>query len=82
MNRSLIKAADEDVTAAEANLLDVLKRECPEGALVKVSHHRGEFFARVLWHKRAGYIAVRNIRSGKKSDRYWSDIEVVAEGQK
>lgn len=59
------------VREAESRLVAVLAAEYPQGAPVRVVHHRGVFYGTVVSVERLGTrVVVRNEGSGKIS-RWW-----------
>lgn len=73
-----VEQANDAVRAAQKNLQKVLETEYPEGAHVRVVHHRGSFYGNVTSHDHFGArVEVENSRSGKKAKWWAAQVEVV-----
>lgn len=72
-----VEASAERVRRAEKVLQETLRREYPEGARVRVVHHRGEFYGRVSgWDYYGARVSVVNDHSGKESKWWAAYVEV------
>lgn len=76
-----IAAAISEIRAAESRVISLLEDKYPIGSEVMVYHYRGGFRASVTGHRRyshnIGYVVVRNIKTGKASNRYYEDVQLI-----
>lgn len=72
-----VESASKAVSDAQEVLQEVLRLEYPLGAVVRVVHHRGSFFGRVVgWDYFGSRVKVENERSGKTSKWWAAHVEL------
>lgn len=72
-----VERASNAVREAQEALQEALREEYPLGAIVRVVHHRGSFFARVVgWDYFGARVKVENERSGKISKWWAAHVEL------
>ena len=73
-----VEQAKEAVNAAEAKLLDTMKRAYPHDSQVRVVHYRGQFEGTVTGHDIYGIrICVRNNHTGKTCKWWAAHVELI-----
>lgn len=81
-----VAAAISDMRAAQNRVLAALEADYQIGAAVIVHHHRGQFAATVVGHRRysfaIGEVIVRNNSTGKTSNRYYEALERTTAGER